>query len=51
MSKIDLEKVNINLMNTVKHGSTYRPLQKSTMINLAKEAICWGDKVKFQKYS
>ena len=26
ISKIDLEQVNLNLMNTAEHGSTYGPL-------------------------
>ena len=36
MSKIDLEQVNLILMKTAEHGSTYRPLQKRAMINFNK---------------
>ena len=51
MSKIDLEHVNLNLMNTVEHGSTYHPLQKRVMINFTKEACGQGGEVNSQNYS
>ena len=51
MSNIDLEQVNLNLMKTVEHGSTYKPLQKRLMINFTKEACGRRREVKFQKHS
>ena len=51
MSNIDIEPVNLNLMKTLEHGSTYRILQKRVMINFIKEACGWGGEVKFQNYS
>ena len=46
MSKIDLEQVNLNLMNTEEHGSTYRPFQKRVIINFIKEACVRDGEVK-----
>ena len=51
MYNIDLEQVNLNLMKTAEHGSTYLPLQKRLMINFTKEACARGEEVKLQKYS
>ena len=51
MYKVDLEQVNLNLMNTAEHGSTYHLLQKRAMINFTKEACGWGGEAKFQNYS
>ena len=43
MSKIDLEQVNLNLMETEEQGSTYRPLQKRAMIiSLRKHVVGAG---------
>ena len=46
MYRIDLEQVNLNVMKTDKHVSTYRPLQKRVMINFTKEACGRGREVK-----
>ena len=51
MYKIDIEPVNLNLMNTEEHGSTYPPLQKRVMMNLTKEACGQDGGSKFQNYS
>ena len=51
MSNIDLEQVNLNLMNTLEHGSTYYPLQKRGVINFTKEACGRGGVVKLQNCS
>ena len=47
MSKIDLEQLNLNLMNTAEHRSTYRSLQKRVMINFTTEACGRSGEVKF----
>ena len=50
ISKIDIEQVNINLMKTEEHVSTYHLLQKRVMTNFTKEACGRVEEVKFQKY-
>ena len=50
MSNIDIEQVNLNLIKTVEHVYTYRPLQKRVMINSTKKACGWYGELKFQKY-
>ena len=51
MSNIDLEQVNLKLMKTEEHGSTYCPFQNRAMLNFNDESCGWGREVKFQKYS
>ena len=46
-----MKQVNLNLMISEKHGSTYSTLQKSLMIYLTKEDCVWDREVKFQKYT
>ena len=50
MSNIDQEYVDINMMNTVEHWSTYHILQKKVMIHFTKKACGWGGEVTFQEY-
>ena len=49
MYNIDIEQVNLNLMKTEEHGSTYQLLQKRAMINFTKKACGRGGEVKLQK--
>ena len=49
MYKIDLEHVNLNLMNTTEHESTYHQFQKRMMINFTKETCVRCGELKFQK--
>ena len=50
MYNIYLEQVNLNLMKTAQHGSTYIHLHNRLMINLTKEDCGLGREVKFQRY-
>ena len=47
ISNIDLEHMNLNLMKTAEHGSTYQPLQNRVMINFTKRYCGRGGEVKF----
>ena len=50
MSNIDLDQLNLSLVNTAEHVSTYCTLHKRAMINFTKEACGKGGEVKFQNY-
>ena len=47
MSRIDIEQVNLDLIETTEHGYNYCPFQKRPMIDFNKEAYGRGGEQEF----